>query len=86
MLLLACDGLWDVMNNHEAVAKMREILSSGVNDMTLVAEKMLDFSLDRGISVHNFFLPEISEIYFLRASRSIVALLAVLEETNLSDL
>ena len=48
MLLLACDGLWDVMNNHEAVAKMREILSSGVNDMTLVAEKMLDFSLDRG--------------------------------------
>ena len=64
MLLLACDGLWDVMNNHEAVAKMREILSSGVNDMTLVAEKMLDFSLDRGISVYLFFSMKHSQSIF----------------------
>ena len=85
MLLLACDGLWDVMNNHEAVAKMREILSSGVNDMTLVAEKMLDFSLDRGISVYNFCLHETSEIYSLHASRSIAVLIAVVE-SNLFDL
>ena len=49
MLLLACDGLWDVMNNDEAVAKIRDIFLSGVDDMTLVAEKMLDFSLERGI-------------------------------------
>ena len=49
MLLLACDGLWDVMNNDEAVAKIRDIFLSGVDDMTLVAEKMLDFSLERSL-------------------------------------
>ena len=86
MLLLACDGLWDVMNNHEAVAKMREILSSGVNDMTLVAEKMLDFSLDRGISAHNLFFHEDSEIRFFVRIRFVAVLLAVIEDTNLYDL
>ena len=48
VLLLACDGLWDVMSNEEAISKIREIFATGNNDMTLVAEEMLNFALDKG--------------------------------------
>lgn len=48
MLLLACDGLWDVMSNDEAIFKIRELFGNGVSDMTSVAEEMLDYSLERG--------------------------------------
>ena len=48
VLLLACDGLWDVMSNEEAISKIREIFATGNSDMSLVAEEMLNFALDKG--------------------------------------
>lgn len=48
VLLLACDGLWDVMSTEEAVATIREIYASGEQDVLKVAEEMLDLSLDKG--------------------------------------
>jgi serine/threonine protein phosphatase PrpC len=48
VLLLACDGLWDVLNNDEAINKIREIFANGGNVMTKVAEDMLTYSLEKG--------------------------------------
>jgi protein phosphatase 1B len=48
VLLLACDGLWDVMSNDEAVALLREVFESGEDSVPRVAEEMLDVSLDKG--------------------------------------
>ncbi len=48
ILLLACDGLWDVMSNEDATAKIREIYASGEDSAMLIAEEMLDCALDKG--------------------------------------
>lgn len=48
ILILACDGLWDVMTNEEAINTAYEILQSGENSMGLVAEEMIDLALDKG--------------------------------------
>lgn len=48
MLLLACDGLWDVMTTEEAVNTVREIYLSGETNPLKVAEEMLDLALDKG--------------------------------------
>lgn len=48
MLLLACDGLWDVMSTSEAVDLVREIYASGEASVERMAEEMLDLSLDKG--------------------------------------
>jgi serine/threonine protein phosphatase PrpC len=47
-LLLACDGLFDVMSNLEATAALRTILDEGESNMALVAEEMLDVALEKG--------------------------------------
>ena len=47
-LLLACDGLWDVMDNLEASRTVRNIYSLGESDPVLVAEEMIDIALDKG--------------------------------------
>lgn len=52
VLLLACDGLWDVLNNDEAINKIREIFANGGNVMTKVAEDMLTYSLEKGTHPH----------------------------------
>lgn len=54
MLLLACDGLWDVMSNEEAVTHMRNILADGGNVMAVVAEEMLDIALHAGMWMFSF--------------------------------
>lgn len=48
LLLLACDGLWDVMSTEEAVNQVREIFESGETSMLKVAEEMLDIALNKG--------------------------------------
>jgi len=48
VLLLACDGLWDVMSNEEAIMNIREVFGSREQSMGLLAEEMLDLSLDKG--------------------------------------
>jgi protein phosphatase 1B len=48
VLILACDGLWDVMTSPEAVQAVREIYASGESNMQLVVEEMLDLALDKG--------------------------------------
>lgn len=48
LLLLACDGLWDVMTNAEAVAQVRELYQSGETSVAKIAEEMLDVSLNKG--------------------------------------
>ncbi len=47
-LLLACDGVWDVFSNEEAIDNVKEIWSEGEKNIELVAEELLDMALDRG--------------------------------------
>ena len=46
VLLLACDGLWDVMSNDDATAMIRDLYSKGEGDVVLVAEEMVDSALN----------------------------------------
>lgn len=48
VLILACDGLWDVMSSEEAVNTARRIFASGETSMVKIAEEMLDLALDKG--------------------------------------
>ena len=48
MLIVACDGLWDVFSNEEAINDVRDIFAEGESDLSLVAEEMLDMSLNKG--------------------------------------
>jgi serine/threonine protein phosphatase PrpC len=47
-ILVACDGLWDVYKNNEAIEELRAIVKEGERDICLIAEEMLDMSLHRG--------------------------------------
>jgi len=51
VLLLACDGLWDVMSNQEAIDAIRAIFATGESNAQLVAEEMIDLALEKGASV-----------------------------------
>jgi serine/threonine protein phosphatase PrpC len=49
MIIIACDGLWDVFSNDEAIKEVREMIwNERETDMSLVAEEMLDLSLQKG--------------------------------------
>lgn len=49
VLLLACDGLWDVNSNAEAIAELNGHLAEEQEDgLQTVAGKMLDSSLNKG--------------------------------------
>ena len=48
MIILACDGLWDVFSNERAIYEVRDIFAEGETDLRLVAEEMLDMSLNKG--------------------------------------
>lgn len=48
VLLLACDGLWDVMTNSEAIDLVRKIYESGETSVAKMAEEMVDISLEKG--------------------------------------
>ena len=48
ILLLACDGLWDVFSSSAAIEFARETLACGETNALLVAEELIDASLERG--------------------------------------
>lgn len=48
ILLLACDGLWDVFSNSQAVELAREIMKSGETSAVLISEEMIDSALNKG--------------------------------------
>jgi len=48
VLILACDGVWDVMTSAEAVGVVREIFLSGEDNMQLVSEELVDIALNKG--------------------------------------
>lgn len=49
VLLLACDGLWDVYSNEEAVTLVHELFASGETSVVLIAEELVDCALNKGI-------------------------------------
>ena len=51
LVLLACDGLWDVFTNQEAVENVRTLFREGEHDVALVAEEMLDLALEKGLEI-----------------------------------
>ena len=48
VLILACDGLWDVVTSVEAVEHVRNMFLSGENNLKLVAEELIDIALNKG--------------------------------------
>lgn len=47
-IILACDGLWDVMSNEDAVGNVRHIQNLGESNPMLIAEEMTDIALEKG--------------------------------------
>ena len=47
-LLIACDGLWDVMSNTEASDIGRSLFLLGEENMMLFAEELIDLALKKG--------------------------------------
>ncbi len=48
VLLLACDGLWDVMSSEEAINTVRQLYATGEESVVKIAEEMIDIALDKG--------------------------------------
>ncbi|RLN55711.1 hypothetical protein BBJ29_006812 [Phytophthora kernoviae] len=47
-LILACDGIWDVMSNDELCAYVRQLMNNGESNLELIAEEILDNCLRAG--------------------------------------
>ncbi|OQR90549.1 protein phosphatase 2C [Achlya hypogyna] len=47
-LILACDGIWDVMTNEDACDFVRGLMNQGESNMGLICEEMLDHCLQLG--------------------------------------
>jgi len=47
-IIIACDGLWDVFSNKDAVDEVRAIIYEGETNIALIAEEMLDLALHKG--------------------------------------
>lgn len=47
-LVLACDGIWDVMSNDEICAYIRQLMNNGETNLKLIAEEILDNCLRAG--------------------------------------
>jgi serine/threonine protein phosphatase PrpC len=72
ILLLACDGLWDVFGNPEAINEVRHLFSLGEDSMELVANEILDTSLSKGKLLFFFnilFVFKVIILYCIRFKR-----------------
>merc|ERR1712166_679411 len=47
-LILACDGIWDVMSNDECSAYVRSKMSEGYHDLDYICEALIDTCLEKG--------------------------------------
>ena len=47
-LVLACDGIWDVMSNEEAAKYVLDTVHSGCEDIVELAKDIVDECLTRG--------------------------------------
>ncbi|DBA03666.1 TPA: hypothetical protein N0F65_006845 [Lagenidium giganteum] len=47
-LVIACDGIWDVMTNEDVCAHVRDLMNKGERDMGLIAEDVIDVCLRLG--------------------------------------
>lgn len=46
-VVLACDGVWDVMSNEEVTEEVRKMLAEGEERPVLMAEELVDISLEK---------------------------------------
>jgi protein phosphatase 2C family protein 2/3 len=54
VLVLACDGVWDVLSSQDCVELVRDVFAGGESSMLLVAEEIVDTALDKGNIVVHF--------------------------------
>ena len=47
-IVIACDGIWDVVSNDECVELVQQILNEGERNMGKLSEEMLDICLRKG--------------------------------------
>eukprot|EP00595_Chromulina_sp_UTEXLB2642_P001524 CAMPEP_0196766928 /NCGR_PEP_ID=MMETSP1095-20130614/32909_1 /TAXON_ID=96789 ORGANISM="Chromulina nebulosa, Strain UTEXLB2642" /NCGR_SAMPLE_ID=MMETSP1095 /ASSEMBLY_ACC=CAM_ASM_000446 /LENGTH=334 /DNA_ID=CAMNT_0042131993 /DNA_START=108 /DNA_END=1112 /DNA_ORIENTATION=- len=61
ILVLACDGLWDVFSNDDVVSMALDLFRNGESNMVLISEELVDMALNKGsrdnISVITVKLP-----------------------------
>jgi serine/threonine protein phosphatase PrpC len=48
LLIIGCDGVWDVLSSEEGVGVVREIFESGETSMLKAAEELIDVALAKG--------------------------------------
>jgi len=46
-IVLACDGIWDVLSNEECVNLITELFEEGESDLGLICEEVLDICLEK---------------------------------------
>ncbi|RLN02464.1 hypothetical protein BBJ28_00016892 [Nothophytophthora sp. Chile5] len=47
-LVIACDGIWDVMTNDDLCGYVRQLMNNGESNLVLIAEEILDHCLRAG--------------------------------------
>lgn len=47
-VIVACDGIFDVLTNHECIALTADIFRQGESDLGLVCEEIVDVCLQKG--------------------------------------
>ena len=64
VIILACDGLWDVFKSEDAIDTIRQIYQEGETRCELVAEEMCDLSLIKGMLMYLFKYIIVKRIIF----------------------
>lgn len=56
LLIIGCDGVWDVLSSEEGVGVVREIFESGETSMLKAAEELIDVALAKGKSIFHILV------------------------------